>query len=176
MTEPFQNDPYEHDPLRADATHRGATAVPHPAPRNRQLLIIIGLATLALLLAFLVWQNSGTRGVKQDFASANDKVLAKEREVEEARRTLDQRIAELRVVRAEADVQAARLGNKVEQEVGGEIDEARVNVPVTPGAMTGAGVATGGASSGRATDPYTGPAPVYYVRDNQGRFVPVTRP
>jgi hypothetical protein len=170
MTEPFQHDPYQHDPLRADATHRGPSAVPHPSQRNRQLLIIIGLATLALLLAFLVWQNTGTRGVKQDFASANDKVLAKEREVEEARRTLDQRIAELRVVRAEADVQAARLGNKVEKEVGGAIEDARVDVPVAAGAVTGS------AAPGRPTDPYTGPAPVYYVRDNQGRFVPVTRP
>ena len=176
MTEPFQHDPYEHDPLRADATQRGPRAVPHPAQRNKQLLIIVGLATLALLLAFLVWQNTGTRGVKQDFASANDKVLAKEREVEEARRKLDQRIAELRVVRAEADVQAARLGNKVEQQVGGAIDDARVDVPVAAGAVTGAGTVTSSAAPGRATDPYTGPAPVYYVRDNQGRFVPVTRP
>jgi hypothetical protein len=176
MAEPFQQDPYQPDPLRADARDRGPAAVPHPSQRNRQLLLIVGLATLALVLAFLVWQNTGTRGVKQDFASATDKVLAKEREVEEARRTLDQRIAELRVVRAEADVQAARLGNKVEQEVGGEIDEARVDVPVTPGAVTGARAVVGGAVPGRATDPYTGPAPVYYVRDNQGRFVPVTRP
>jgi FtsZ-interacting cell division protein ZipA len=171
MSEPFQNDPYkgdayQHDPIRGDASQRGARAVPHPSERNRNLLIIAGLAILALLLALAIWQNSGTRGAKNDFASANDRVLAKEREVEEARRTLDQRIAELRVVRAEADVQAARLGNKVEQQVGGAIDDARQD----------ASSATSTAAPGRATDPYTGPAPVYYVRDQQGRFVPVTRP
>jgi FtsZ-interacting cell division protein ZipA len=171
MTEPFQHDPYQgdsfqHDPIRGDATQRGARAVPHPAQRNRNLLIIAGLALLALLLAIAVWQNSGTRGAKNDFASANEKVVAKEREVEDARRLLDQRIAELKVVRAEADVQAAKLGNKVEQQVGGAIDEARTDVPA----------ATSTPLTGRATDPYTGPAPVYYVRDQQGRFVPVTRP
>ncbi|HEV7990332.1 MAG TPA: hypothetical protein VGP25_00815 [Gemmatimonadaceae bacterium] len=171
MTEPFQNDPYQadayqNDPIRGDATHRGAHAVPHPSERNRNLLIIAGLALLALLLALAIWQNSGTRGAKNDFASANERVLAKEREVDEARRTLDQRIAELRVVRAQADVQAARLGNKVEQQVGGAIDDARPDVPATNGAVL----------PGRATDPYTGPAPVYYVRDQQGRFVPVSRP
>jgi hypothetical protein len=171
MTEPFQHDPYEgasyaNDPPRADSTQRGAYAVPHPAQRNRNLLIIAGLALLALLLAIAIWQNSGTRGAKNDYASANERVVAKEREVEEARRLLDQRIAELKVVRAEADVQAAKLGNKVEQQVGGAIDEARTDVPAPAGA----------AVTGRATDPYTGPAPVYYVRDQQGRFVPVTRP
>lgn len=173
MTEPFQHDPYQgdsnqHDPLRADRTQRGARAVPHPSERNRNLLIIAGLAILALLLAIAAWQTSGTRGAKHDYASANERVVAKEREVEEARRLLDQRIAELRVVRAEADVQAAKLGNKVEQQVGGAIDEARTGVTAaTPSAI---------AAPGKETDPYTGPAPVYYVRDQQGRFVPVTRP
>jgi hypothetical protein len=171
MTEPFQNDPYhselhQHDPLRGEGA-RGARAIPHPSERNRNLLIIAGLALLALLLALAVWQNSGTRGAKHDYASANDRVLAKEREVEEARRTLDQRIAELRVVRAEADVQAAKLGNKVEQQVGGAIDDARPNLPAATPAT---------AATGKETDPYVGPAPVYYVRDQQGRFVPVTRP
>jgi len=171
MTEPFQNDPYQgasyhHDPLDGAATRQTARAVEHPAERNRNLLIIAGLALLALLLAIAVWRNSGTRGAKNDYASANEKVVAKERDVDEARRLLDQRLAELKVVRAEAEVQAAKLGNKVEQQVGGAIDEARTSVPA----------ATGAAVTGRETDPYTGPAPVYYVRDAQGRFVPVTRP
>lgn len=173
MTEPFQHDPYQgdsyqHDPLRADRTQHDARAVLHPSERNRNLLIIAGLAMLALMLAIAAWQTSGTRGAKHDYASANERVVAKEREVEEARRLLDQRIAELRVVRAEADVQAAKLGNKVEQQVGGAIDEARTGVT----AATPAGIA----APGKETDPYIGPAPVYYVRDQQGRFVPVTRP
>jgi hypothetical protein len=170
MTEPFQNDPYQgesyrNDPLRGDASRHDPHVATHPAERHRNLLIIVGLALLALLLAIAVWQHSGTRGAKNDFASANERVVVKEREVDDARRLLDQRIAELKVVRAQADVQAAKLGNRVEQQVGGAIDEAR----------TGA-TATNGAVPGRETDPYTGPAPVYYVRDQQGRFVPVTRP
>ena len=171
MTEPFQNDPYQgesyrNDPLHGDASRHDPHVATHPAERNRNLLIIAGLALLALLLAMAVWKNSGTRGAKNDFATANEHVVAKEREVDEARRLLDQRIAELKVVRAEADVQAAKLGNRVEQQVGGAIDEAR----------TGAPAASAVATPGRETDPYTGPAPVYYVRDQQGRFVPVTRP
>ena len=163
MTEPFQNDPYQRDPLNGNATPRGAHAAPNPLQRNRQLLIIIGLAVLALLLALAIWQSSGTRDAKNDYANANDKVLAKEREVLEARRTLEQKIAELKVVRAEADVQAARLGNVVEEEVSGEIEEARVDAPSTTAATRVSGTSSGN-------------TPVYYVRDQQGRFVPVTRP
>jgi len=171
MTEPFESDPYQgasyrNEPLHADASRHDPHVATHPAERHRNLLIVVGLALLALLVAIAVWRNSGTRGAKNDFASANERVLAKERAVDDARRLLDQRIAELKVVRAEADVQAARLGNRVEQQVGGAIDEARTGVPATNGA----------AAPGRETDPYTGPAPVYYVRDQQGRFVPVTRP
>ena len=85
MTEPFQPDPYEgdsyqRDPLRGDAPPR-ARAVPHPTQHNRNLLIIIGLAVLALLTAAAIWQNSGTRGAKRDYAGANERVVAKEREV-----------------------------------------------------------------------------------------------
>jgi hypothetical protein len=166
MTEPFQNDPYRNDTLHGDtfsssATHRGAQAIPHPRT-NRQLLLVVGVAILALLLALAVWQTTGTRGAKHDFANANDKVVAKEREVEAARRTLNQKIAELRVVKAEADVQAAKLGNAVEQQVGGAVGDPRLD--------------TSSAAAHAATAPFTGPAPVYYVRDQQGRFIPVTRP
>jgi hypothetical protein len=122
---------------------------------------------LSLLLALAIWQSSGTRDAKNDFASANEKVLAKEREVLDARHALEQKIAELKVVRAEADVQAARLGNVVEEQVGGAIEDARVDVPAT--VVSGASNAGTRSTSGNN-------APVYYVRDQQGRFVPVTRP
>ena len=167
MTEPFQNDPYQRDPLHGDAMPRGARAAPNPLQRNRQLLIIAGLAVLALLLALAIWQSSGTRDAKNDFANANEKVLAKEREVLDARHALEQKIAELKVVRAEADVQAARLGNVVEEQVGGAVGDARLDVPAA---------SISGAGNARTSNASAANAPVYYVRDQQGRFVPVTRP
>ena len=165
MTEPYNHDSFSDPPLRAEVPHRtrsrGANVLTDP--RNRQMLIIAGLALLALLLALANWQSSGPRDATNDYASANDKVLAKEKEVVEARRTLEQKIAELRVVRAEADVQAARLGNAVEQQVGGAIDDAKLDAGAAP-ATNRVGAASSGSSQ------------VYYVRDKQGRFVPVGRP
>lgn len=134
-------------------------------PRNRQLLILIGGLILATLLALAIWQNSGTRGAKRDFSSARERVIEKEKEVADARRLLDQRVAELRAVSAEADVEATKLGGAVEQNIGGAIDEARVDAPAATGATAG---------TGRANE--AGASQVYYVRDEQGRFVPVGRP
>jgi type II secretory pathway component PulM len=116
-------------------------------PRTRQLLLVIGAVLLALLVIAAIWQGSGTRGAKRNLASANERVIEKQREVDEARRVLDEKIAELRALRADADVQATRLGGRVEEEVSGTVDEARLD-----------------------------PTTVYYVRDRHGRFVPVTRP
>jgi FtsZ-interacting cell division protein ZipA len=116
-------------------------------PRNRQLLIILGIVIMALLLLAALWSTSGTRGAKHDLASANERVVEKQREVDEARRTLDQRLAELRAVRAEADVQATKLGSAVDERVSGVVDEARLD----PGAE-------------------------YYVRNRNGEFVRVPRP
>jgi FtsZ-interacting cell division protein ZipA len=115
-------------------------------PRNRQLLLIVGALLLALLLIAAIWQSSGTRGAKKDLATANERVMEKQREVEDARRSLDEKLAELRALRADADVQATRLGGRVEEQVSGVVDEARLD-----------------------------PATEYYVRDRNGRFVRVTR-
>jgi type II secretory pathway component PulM len=116
-------------------------------PRNKQLLIIIGVALLALLIIGAIWQSSGTRGAKHDLASATGKVADKQREVEEARRVLEQKLAELRAVRADADVQATKLGGRVTDQVDGVVDDARPDANVE-----------------------------YYVRNRRGEFVPVTRP
>jgi hypothetical protein len=78
-------------------------------------------------------------------------VAAKQREVDDARRTLDQKIAELRAVRADADVQATKLGSAVDAQVDGAVNDP-------------------------AAAPAAAAAPVYYVRDRDGRFVPVARP
>jgi type II secretory pathway component PulM len=129
-------------------------------PRSRQLLIILGVALLALFAIAAIWQTTGTRGAKHDLASANDRVVAKQREVDDARRQLDQRIAELRALRADADVQATKLGSAVDQQVNGVVTDA------------GTGVTSTAAGEIDLRDPAT----EYYVRDRRGRFIRVTRP
>lgn len=132
-------------------------------PRNRQLLIVVGLVILALLVIAALWQNAGTHGAKRDLAAANDKVLAKQKEVDEARRTLDTKLAELRVLRADVDAQATKLGAAVDEQVTGTVNDARVGLPAAPVA--------GGVANGSIDEPV-----IYYVRDRHGRFVPVARP
>jgi hypothetical protein len=67
--------------------------------------------------------------------------------VDEARRQLEAKLAELRAVRAEADVEATRLGGAVDARVGDVIDDARADAGTE-----------------------------YYVRNRDGEFVRVTRP
>ena len=129
-------------------------------PRNRQLLIVVGVVILALIVAIAMWQNSGAHGAKRDVAAANDKVIDKQKEVADAQRVLDQKIAELRALRADADVQVTKLGSVVDRQIDGTVNDARVDVPVVPPV-----VAPGGdVGEGQ-----------YYVRDRKGRFVPVRR-
>ncbi|MBA3670930.1 MAG: hypothetical protein H0W68_02755 [Gemmatimonadaceae bacterium] len=118
-------------------------------PRNRQLLIIIGAAVLGLLIILAIWQSTGTHGAKRDLASASDRVAEKQKEVDDAQRLLDQRIAELRAARAEALAQATKLGGVVDERVQGVVDDARPD-----------------ASLGEE----------YYVRDRHGNFVRAERP
>ena len=116
-------------------------------PRNRQILIVIGVLLLALVVIAAFWQSTGTRGAKRDLSSATEKVADKQREVEDARRVLEQKLAELRALRANADVQATKLGATVDERVSGAVDDARLDA---------------GAE--------------YYVRNRRGEFVRVERP
>jgi hypothetical protein len=164
-------------PDRTDRTTRGIRGYGARAeraleePRNRQLLFLIGALVLATLLTLAIWQNSGTRGARRDFASARERVLEKEKEVAEARRLLAQRLAELRAVSAEADVEATKLGGVVEENVGGAIDDARLDGP-----PIGPSLDTPARTPANVRAPDTGADQVYYVRDEQGRFVPVDQP
>lgn len=135
-------------------------------PENRRMLIIIGVAILALLLIFAIWQTSGTHGAQRDLSNANDKVQSKQKEVDDALRTYQQRVAELRALRANADAQATKLSGAIDQQVQSTVNDGRVDVPADPGAgaVAGADPLAGG-----------GDGQVYYVRDRRGRFVPVPR-
>ena len=129
-------------------------------PRNRQLLIIIGVVILSLLTALAIWQSSGTHGAKRDVAAANDKVMDKQKEVADAQRVLDQKIVELRALRADADVQATKLGSVVDRQIDGTVNNARVDLPVNAAVLP---------AGGDVDDAQ------YYVRDRKGRFVPINR-
>lgn len=135
---------------------------PLSQPKNRRLLIMLGVALLALVVVFALWQNSGTRGAKRDLSAANGKVADKQKEVDDAKRLYDQKVAELRAVRADADVQATKLGGAIDQRVDGVVNDARVDVPATA-------VTTVDDVNGRGA-----PGAEYYVRDRHGRFVRVT--
>ena len=121
-------------------------------PQTRRLLLIIGAALVALILIIAIWQTTGTHGAKRSLAAANDKVAAKQAEVDDAKRTLDQKVAELRALQADADAEATKLGNAVDAKVAGEVGDAQ------PAAV--------------ALDPTQD----YYVRDRRGRFVRVAAP
>ena len=130
-------------------------------PRNRQLLIIIGVVLLALLIALAIWQGNGTNRAKRDVEVANGKVIDKQKEVEDARRVLDQKLAELSALQAGAVVEATKLGSEVDRRIDGTIKDSRVDLP------TNAAVGPAGGDLAESQ---------YYVRDRHGRFVPVTRP
>lgn len=131
-------------------------------PQNRRLLIIIGAAILALLLVLAIWRMTGTQGAKRDLSAANDKVVAKQKEVDDALRTYQQRVAELRALHANAEAQATKLDGAIDQQVRTTVNDGRVDLPVAPGAAVVPGVADDGTQD-------------YYVRDRHGRFVRVTR-
>lgn len=127
--EPDAGEPRVHGPGRG-----GDAAAALRDPRNRALLIVAGVALLLLLVALAFWYNHGANGTKHDLASANAKVAQKEREVEDTRRLLEQKIAELQVARAEANVQAAKLGTDLSRDVTPATGQAggEVYVPAPP--------------------------------------------
>ena len=78
-------------------------------------------------------------GAKRDVAAANDNVMDRQKEVDDARRVLDQKLVELRALRAEADVQATKLGSVVDRQIDGTVNDARVDVPVNAAVVTASG-------------------------------------
>lgn len=78
-------------------------------PRTRRPLLLAGLGLFAVLLVFAIWQGSGTRRAEGDLRASRDEVRDKERQVEEARQLLEQRLAELQAARAEVTARGERL-------------------------------------------------------------------
>ncbi|GLC25428.1 hypothetical protein [Roseisolibacter agri] len=100
------------------------------SPRGRPLLLALG-ALLLLLLIAVVWYGNPENRARRELTEANARIVEKQREVDDARRLLEQRLVELRAVRAQADVQATVYRGVLEREgrpvvrdtmaVGGEV-------------------------------------------------------
>ena len=89
--------------------HAGPRASALHDPRTRRLLILAGGVLLALVLLAAVWNTTGSRGARGDLRAANERILDKRGEVEEARQVLEQRLAELREAEAAAVAENERL-------------------------------------------------------------------
>ena len=115
-------DPHHHHDPSYHAPGRGRAAAMRN-PRTRQLLLIAGLALLALLVAVAVWSSTGTRGAERSLRAAAGDVQEHEKKVEEARQLLEQRLAELQEARAEAVVESERLDvERVRETSAGDVE------------------------------------------------------
>ena len=124
--EPYQ-EPYHAGPARP--RDRSPLASVLRSPRGRPLLFALG-ALLLLLLIAVVWYGDPANRARRELSAANARIVDKQREVDDARRLLEQRLVELRAVRAQADVQATVYRGVLEREgrpvrdtiaVGGEV-------------------------------------------------------
>lgn len=64
--------------------------------RIERLAITAGLALFVMVAVSMLWSGSGERGARRELRAASARYLAKQREVDEARRLLARRLAELR--------------------------------------------------------------------------------
>jgi hypothetical protein len=114
---PYDVDPDRpHEPPR-DRTYRAYDAPPRPPRVTQRRGLIAGLAALTLLLLVAAaWYGDDTNRARRELSAANERIADKQREVDDARRLLERRLAELRAVRAEADVQATVYRGVLERE------------------------------------------------------------
>lgn len=140
-------EPYHASPERPQGRSSFESAL--RGPRNRPLLLALG-ALLLLLLIAVVWYGDPTNRARRELGEANARIVEKQREVDDARRLLEQRLVELRAVRAQADVQATVYRGVLEREgrpvvrdttvVGGEVMLPPVAPSANPNAPPGSRV------------------------------------
>lgn len=121
-------------------------------PRRRLLLLALSaLLVVTALGAF--WYADPRNRTRNELVDANERLLQKQREVEDAHRLLEQKVAELRAAKAQADLQATRYQGALEAAARDEVrDEVATDAPA-PAAPGGAAPATGAA---RGTQGATG--------------------
>jgi type II secretory pathway component PulM len=113
--ESFDNHhPFAPVPPTPRRRHRHAFEEALRDPRRR-LAIIGGAVLLVLVIVAGAWFADPTNRARRDLAHANERIVERQRAVEDARRMLTQRIAELRAAQAEADVQVARYQGALER-------------------------------------------------------------
>ena len=103
-------DAFDSFPPPPPPRHRGRGWTLPDALRDprRRLMLIAGAALLVLLVVLVAWYASPTNRARRALAAANQKIVDKQHEVQDARRLLAQRIAELRAAQAEAQVEVTR--------------------------------------------------------------------
>ncbi|MDF1504702.1 hypothetical protein [Roseisolibacter sp. H3M3-2] len=115
-----------------DAGYEAPHRAQHARRRTGQRGLIAALGALLLVLLVAgVWYGDDTNRARRELSAANARIADKQQEVDDARRLLERRLAELRAVRAEADVQATVYRGVLEREgrpvvadsaaVGGEV-------------------------------------------------------
>lgn len=83
---------------------------------SRRGLVAALAALLLVVLVAAVWYGDDTNRARRELSAANARIADKQQEVDDARRLLERRLAELRAVRAEAEVQATVYRGVLERE------------------------------------------------------------
>ena len=115
---------WDHDQFEAahaaayDADHapaRPAAAHPSRSTRMRSMLLA-GAVLLLLLVVGVAWYADPTNRARRELAQANERIEEKQQELDDARRLLERKLAELRAARAEAEVYATVYRGVLERE------------------------------------------------------------
>lgn len=106
---------------------------------RRRMTIIVGAALALLLVVLAAWYGSPTNRARRALADANARIVDKQHEVDDARRLLAQRIAELRAARAEADLQATRYQGALAHAAQSRSDSVVVDTTVMGGEVIAPG-------------------------------------
>ncbi len=101
-----------------EAPGRPTATVDVRSPRDARTrtLLLAGAVLLLFLVIGITWYADPTNRARRELAQANERIQEKQQELDDARRLLERRLAELRAARAEADVYATVYRGVLERE------------------------------------------------------------